>query len=134
MTHDTTTDRDGVAERLARGAARRGFRLSPGATLAAGPHALDAKPAPRIELAPYFWATRKREITTMLPIWDHEVDDHSINGVRKMVRTLERAYRAETARCRGGHWAGEVARAANIKYRLEIERALLSQLQSEASQ
>lgn len=132
MTHDTTTDRDGVAERLARGATRRGIRLLPGERLAARPHALDAKAARDLELSPHFWATRKREITTMLPIWDHELDDHSIAGVRKMLRTLERAFRAERERCKGGHWAGEVSRANNIRYRLEIERRLLTQLQHEA--
>lgn len=129
MTDDNSTDCDGTVERLARGGARRGFRLSPIPPLATGPHALD-RGTPCLELTPHFWSTRKREITTMLPIWDRELDDHSIVGVRKMLRTLDRAFKTEKARSRAGHWAGDVIRARNIGYRLDLERRLLAQLEA----
>lgn len=129
MTDDITRDCDGVAGGLARGGAGRMVRLSPVENLEARPHAVD-RSAPRLELTTHFWATRKREITTILPVWDYEVDDHSAAAVREMVNTLECAYRAEHERCRAGHWAASVSRVTNIKYRLDLERALLTQLQA----
>jgi hypothetical protein len=58
----------------------------------------------------------------VLPLWPHEVNDHSMAGRRNILANLKRALRAERRRGVAGHWTYDLARHVALLrlYRQEL--------------
>ncbi|MBK9077747.1 MAG: hypothetical protein IPL91_00760 [Hyphomicrobium sp.] len=69
---------------------------------------------------------RREELARLLPLWPKEVADLTIAGRHHIIRTLERALRAERRRGRAGHWAYDLSRHAALLATWRSECASLS--------
>ncbi|HWE21564.1 MAG TPA: hypothetical protein VG758_31045 [Hyphomicrobiaceae bacterium] len=65
---------------------------------------------------------RRTELTRILPLWPHELNDASPEGRRRVLGKLRRALGAERRRGITGHWTYDLARHAELLrvYRLEL--------------
>ncbi len=64
---------------------------------------------------------RQRDLPRLLPLWPHEITPASLADHAKLLARMRRALRLERQRGRGGHWAYDVARHADLlrAYRAE---------------
>jgi hypothetical protein len=78
-----------------------------------------AQPVPLRPARPY---DRRRELSRILPLWPHELDDDSPQGRRLILVKLRRALRAERRRGISGHWTYDLSRHVELLrvYRLEL--------------
>jgi len=69
--------------------------------------------------------TRARDLLRLLPLWPHEIADHSPAGHRRILLLLRRALRAERQRGLAGHWTYDLSRHAQLLtlYRAECAAA-----------
>ena len=76
------------------------------------------KPAPTSP-APY---DRRIELSRVLPLWPHELEDDTPEGRWRIVSKLRRALRAERRRGIAGHWTYDLQRHVELLrvYRLEL--------------
>jgi hypothetical protein len=74
-------------------------------------------------------AQRREEPARLLPLWPKELEDLSIAGRRHIIRTLDRALRAERRRGRTGHWAYDLSRHAALLASWRLECAALRGLE-----
>lgn len=67
---------------------------------------------------------RARHLPRLIALWPAEVDDTTPSGTLRIIRRLQRALRAERARCRAGHWSYDLNRHAELvhAYRAELRR------------
>ena len=72
---------------------------------------------------------RRSELARLLPLWPIELADLSLEGRRRIIKTLERALRTERKRGRGGHWAYDLARHAALVRNWKCECAALRTLE-----
>ncbi len=66
---------------------------------------------------------RSRDLPRLVALWPNELEDHSAEGIRRVLVTLRRALRAERRRAMSGHWS----------YDLNRHLALLSAYKAEAA-
>jgi hypothetical protein len=64
---------------------------------------------------------RQRDLPRLLPLWPHELVSNSLVEHATLLARMRRALRLERQRGRGGHWAYDVARHADLlrAYRAE---------------
>ncbi len=76
------------------------------------------------------------ELSRVLALWPHELDDQSAEGRRRVVARLARALRAERRRGIAGHWTYDLARHMELLrlYRLEREAANAALAQARCAQ
>jgi hypothetical protein len=53
---------------------------------------------------------RERDLPKLLALWQHELDDLSAEGRRRILARLRRALRAERRRALSGHWSYDLNR------------------------
>ena len=84
----------------------------------------DRPPLPRVR-SPL--TLRETELMRLLPLWPHEVADHSPSGRRRIVALLRRALRAERKRGLAGNWTYDLSRHAQLLalYRAECKNLSL---------
>ncbi len=64
---------------------------------------------------------RARDLPRLLPLWPHELETIDLAQHARLLARMRRALRIERQRGRGGHWAYDLARHAELlrAYRLE---------------
>jgi hypothetical protein len=73
---------------------------------------------------------RRTELSRILPLWPHELDDETPEGRRRMVAKLRRALRAERRRGIAGHWTYDLARHVELLRVYRLEAASLARCQA----
>lgn len=65
---------------------------------------------------------RRRDLPRLLPLWPHEIEATSLGEHARLLARMRRALRIERQRGRGGHWAYDLARHAQLlrAYRAEV--------------
>ena len=65
---------------------------------------------------------RRRDLPRLLPLWPHEIEATSLGEHAQLLARMRRALRIERQRGRGGHWAYDLARHAQLlsAYRAEV--------------
>ena len=65
---------------------------------------------------------RRRDLPRLLPLWPHEIEAASLGEHARLLARMRRALRIERQRGRGGHWAYDLARHAQLlrAYRAEV--------------
>ena len=65
---------------------------------------------------------RRRDLPRLLPLWPHEIEASSLGEHARLLARMRRALRIERQRGRGGHWAYDLARHAQLlrAYRAEV--------------
>lgn len=53
---------------------------------------------------------RSRDLPRLIPLWPHELSDHSPEGRRHVLAKLRSALRAERRRALSGHWSYDLNR------------------------
>jgi hypothetical protein len=71
---------------------------------------------------------RSRDLPKLVPLWPHELADHSPEGCRHVLAKLRRALRAERRRALSGHWSYDLNRHLGLISAYKGELAGLSQL------
>lgn len=69
---------------------------------------------------------RARDLPRLLPVWPHEIDDHSPTGTARLIRVLQRALRRERQRGLDGHWSYDLARHRALLAAYNAEQSNLS--------
>ena len=67
---------------------------------------------------------RSRDLPKLIPLWPHELGDHSPEGCRRVLAKLRSALRAERRRALSGHWSYDLNRHLGliIAYKGELAR------------
>ena len=65
---------------------------------------------------------RRRDLPRLLPLWPHEIEAASLGEHARLLARMRRVLRIERQRGRGGHWAYDLARHAQLlrAYRAEV--------------
>lgn len=74
---------------------------------------------------------RSRDLPKLVPLWPHELGDHSPEGYRHVLAKLRSALRAERRRALSGHWSYDLNRHLGLISAYKGELAGLSQLEAQ---
>ena len=69
---------------------------------------------------------RSRDLPRLIPLWRHELGDHSPEGCRRVLAKLRSALRAERSRALLGHWSYDLNRHLGLISAYKGELARLS--------
>jgi len=74
---------------------------------------------------------RARDLPKLIALWPHELDDHSLEGRRRMLTKLRSALRAERRRALSGHWSYDLNRHLGLLSAYKGELAGLNRLEAQ---
>ena len=74
---------------------------------------------------------RSRDLPKLIPLWPHELVDHSPEGCRHLLAKLRSALRAERRRALSGHWSYDLNRHLGLISAYKGELAGLSRIEAQ---
>lgn len=74
---------------------------------------------------------RSRDLPKLIPLWQHELGDHSPEGCRHVLAKLRSALRAERRRALSGHWSYDLNRHLGLISAYKGELAGLGRLETQ---
>ena len=74
---------------------------------------------------------RSRDLPKLIPLWPHELLDHSPEGCHRLLMKLRSALRAERRRALSGHWSYDLNRHLGLISAYKGELAGLSRIEAQ---
>jgi hypothetical protein len=74
---------------------------------------------------------RLRDLPKLIPLWPHELADHSPEGCRQVLAKLRSALRAERRRALSGHWSYDLNRHLGLLSAYKGELAGLRRIEAQ---